>query len=123
METFGAFFISFTLSNKLVNFSMIRINFDEVEIESIDGGGGVFYNHKGKRFTATIVEYNEQNILISELEVFKGHVHGRVASYYENGQIKEEYFEKYNKLYGMHREWDKDGNLIYEHDAGASPEL
>ena len=44
-----------------------------------------------------------------------------MALYYDNGQIMEEGFQKYNRYYGSFKEWDKNGKLIRQVDFGTEP--
>ena len=98
----------------------MNININDIEIKHPDIGGGSVFWYQGQPFTGTIVEY-KNNILVAEISVVNSHTEGRVAIYYINGQIKQEYFEKYNDTYGIYRDWDESGNLISEIDYGAEP--
>lgn len=95
------------------------VNFDDIEIMAPDYGGGTVFYHNNKPFTETIVEYNNNNVLIGEFEVLNGSKHGRTASYFNNGQILEEGYISYNRPYGIFKEWDENGNLIKQVDFGA----
>lgn len=94
------------------------VNFDEIEINSIDYGGGNVYYYNNKPFSGVIVEYNSDGILIGEITVLNGSKHGRCALYYDSGQIQEEFFISYNRPYGLLKEWAEDGSLINEIDFG-----
>lgn len=96
------------------------VNFDEIELKSPDYGGGNVYYYQGQPFTGTIVEY-KNNVLIGEISVIEGHTQGRVALYYDNGQIEQEYFKKYNQMYGIYKRWDENGNLVKEINYGPEP--
>lgn len=96
---------------------MLRVDYDDIEFMHPDAGGGSVYYYNGKPFTGILVEY-EGGKLIAEVTVILSHTAGRVASYYTNGQIEEEYFESYNRMYGMYRRWDENGNLLAEKDYG-----
>ena len=98
----------------------MTINFDEIDILNVDAGGGNIYHCQNQPFTGTIVEY-KNNILAGEITVVNGSTQGRVALYYNNGQIMEEFFEKNNRLYGIYKEWDEDGNLTSQVDCGPEP--
>lgn len=98
----------------------MNINFDEIELKHPDIGGGNVYYYQGQPFTGTIIEYNN-GIIVGEISVVGGHTQGRIALYYENGQIQEEYFKKFNKAYGIYKEWDENGNLISEVNYGPEP--
>jgi antitoxin component YwqK of YwqJK toxin-antitoxin module len=96
----------------------MRIKFEDIQLKHPDiGGGNVFY-YLDLPFTGIVVEYDENNNLMSEISVVESHTHGRVASFYSNGQIEEEYFEKNNKMYGFYRKWDENGKLVIEYDYG-----
>ncbi|MEN5233185.1 hypothetical protein [Sphingobacterium faecium] len=96
----------------------MRVNFDEIETGSPNRGGGNMYYYKDEPFTGLIEEYNENGVLIAELTVKNGNVHGRSANYYNSGQIMDEKYIAYNRPYGFYREWDESGNLIEEIDFG-----
>lgn len=96
------------------------INFDDIELKAPDEGGGSVYFYNGQPFTGTIVEYFN-GVLVGEITVINSHTQGRVALYYENGQLNEEYFEKYNSLYGIYRKWNINGLLEKEIDYGPEP--
>lgn len=95
----------------------MRIDFDNIEIMHPDAGGGSVYYYQGKPFTGTIVEFKD-GVLVGEITVVDSHTKGRVASYFANGKLEEEYFESYNRMYGVYRRWDEKGNLVSEHDYG-----
>lgn len=97
----------------------MNVNFDDIEINSFDAGGGAIYFHNNQPFTGTIVEYNNNNVLIGEFEVLNGSKHGRTASYFNNGQILEEGYISYNRPYGIYKKWNESGNLIKQVDFGA----
>jgi antitoxin component YwqK of YwqJK toxin-antitoxin module len=99
----------------------MNINFDDIEIMHPDAGGGNVYYYQGQPFTGTIVEYNNLNVLVGEITVVNGHTRGRVASYYNTGQIKEEYFEKYNQMYSIYKKWNQNGGLEFQQDYGPEP--
>ncbi|OUL63706.1 toxin-antitoxin system YwqK family antitoxin [Flavobacterium sp. AJR] len=95
---------------------MTRINFndDNIEIKHPDAGGGTYYYYyyQGQPFTGILEEFYSNGNLIGEITVVNGHVDGRQTQYYENGQIKEECFEKLNALYNTYKYWNELGNLI-----------
>lgn len=93
---------------------MIRINFNDnnIEIKHPDAGGGMCYFYQGKAFTGVFEEFYSNGNLIGEITVVDGSVNGRQTQYYDNGQIKQEYFEKFNAMYGSYKHWDESGNLI-----------
>jgi len=99
----------------------MNINFDDIEIKNVDAGGGSVYYYNNQPFTGIIVEYYSNGNLSYEKTVVNGSTEGRVASYFENGQIEDEHFEKNNRLYGIYKEWDKVGNLLSEVDCGPMP--
>ena len=95
------------------------VNFAEIDILNIDYGGGNVYYYNDELFSGTIVEYNENGILVSEITVLDGSKHGMFNLYYDSGRIESQYFENDNRTYGISRKWDESGNLIYEHDFGS----
>lgn len=92
---------------------MIRVNFndDNIEIKHPDAGGGSVYYYLGVPFTGIIEEFHTNGNLIGEIEAKNGYTDGRIAQYYENGQIQEEKFKKLNRLYDSYKYWDEIGNL------------
>ncbi|AYN03385.1 MULTISPECIES: toxin-antitoxin system YwqK family antitoxin [unclassified Flavobacterium] len=93
---------------------MIRINFndDSIEIKHPDAGGGSTYFYQGVPFTGIIEEFHNNGNLIGEIEVKNGYTDGRIVHYYDNGQLQEEKFKKFNRLYNTYKYWDEQGNLI-----------
>ena len=95
----------------------MNINFDDIEIMSPDDGGGSVFYYNNLPFTGTILEYSN-GVLVGEITVVDGSTNGRVALYYNNGSIKEEYFQSYNRPFGIYKSWDENGNLFEEQDFG-----
>lgn len=46
-----------------------------------------------------------------EEEYINSHKHGRQVSYYENGQIEEDYYQRFNYFYGISRTYYPNGTL------------
>lgn len=80
--------------------------------KSTNWGGGIkLYN--GERFTGIIYYYFLNTTQIeAEWEYKDGIFDGRQAEYWPNGQLKEEYFQKYDYHVGSFKRWDEQGNLI-----------
>lgn len=104
------------LNHKLL---LMNVNFDDIEIANIDGGGGNVYHCQNQPFTGTIVEYNSVGILVGEFTIVNGSKKGRKVLYYDNGQIMQESFESYNRPYGLYKKWDEQGNLLEEYNFGS----
>ena len=98
------------------------VEFDDIELSHPDAGGGNVYFYKGEPFTGTIVEHIN-NVLVGEITVVEGHQNGRITSYYSNGQIRSEYFEKFNRMYNLYRRWNTNGVLEIEINYGPEPSL
>ena len=96
------------------------VDINDIEIMNPDEGGGSVYWYQGQPFTGKIVEF-KNNILIGEISVVNSHTEGRVAFYYDNGQMESEYFKKFNQTYGIYKRWDESGNLVKEVNYGAEP--
>ncbi|UFH35070.1 hypothetical protein [Flavobacterium acetivorans] len=45
----------------------MNVNFDDIEINNFDAGGGAEYYYNNEPFTGTIVEFNNDNVLIGEI--------------------------------------------------------
>jgi len=95
---------------------MLRIEYNDPDLDLDDRptnwGGGV-YLYKGLPFTGVVTYHNPMtNILQTEYEYRDGIFDGRQAEYWENGKLKEEYFQKYDYHIGSFRRWDENGQLI-----------
>jgi len=90
----------------------LLVEYKDLETMGFDSGGTDMLSYKGKPFTGFIVEYYTNGILMSEEEYKDGYKNGVNISYFENGQIEEEYFSKYNRFYNSFTSWDINGNLI-----------
>lgn len=93
---------------------MTTINFNDINIEvkHPDAGGGSTYYYQGQPFTGTIVEFHDNGNLIGETEIKNSYIDGRIRQYYENGQIEEEKFKRFNRIYGTYKYWNEEGILI-----------
>lgn len=96
---------------KIANMITINFNDDKIEVKHPDSGGGMYYYYQGQPFTGIFEEFYANGNLIGEITVVDGHVNGRQTQYYENGQLKEEYFEKFNSMYNTYKYWDQLGHL------------
>jgi len=91
----------------------IRVTEEKLEFVNIDGGGIPIYIYKGKPFTGIIVDYFfNSEIVAGETEYINGYQEGVDREYYESGKIKNEFNSKNNKLHGVCKKWDEEGNLI-----------
>lgn len=97
------------------------VDYDNIDLKGPDAGGGSVYFYKGQPFTGTVVEYID-GVLIGEVSVVNSHTQGRVTHYHSNGQLKQEYFEKRNRIYGIYKRWNINGILETEIDYGSEPE-
>jgi antitoxin component YwqK of YwqJK toxin-antitoxin module len=100
----------------------LRVKYGDLEYRGIDAGGGEILFYQDRAFTGIVVEYTDENELISEEEFTDGHLGGLQRHHYLNGQI-EEYQIAFNVPHGTYRKWDKQGNLIDEFDLGPKPEF
>ena len=84
-----------------------------MEFIDIDGGRIPIYHYQGKPFTGIIVDYFfGTNVIAGETEYINGYQEGVDREYYENGAIKNEFHSKNNKLHGVCKRWDEQGNLL-----------
>jgi antitoxin component YwqK of YwqJK toxin-antitoxin module len=92
---------------------MLRINRDDSDMHLIgfDVGGGEIYHYKNNPFTGMLFENYPNGNLNYEIECVNGYPEGAERHYYQNGQLMEESYLKYNLSYGIMKEWDEDGNL------------
>ncbi|WP_414655116.1 toxin-antitoxin system YwqK family antitoxin, partial [Flavobacterium sp. UBA6135] len=93
------------------------VEFDDIELKHPDAGGGNVYFYNGQPFSGTIVEHTN-GVLVGEISVVNGSTHGRVVSYFNNGQLNYEYFQKFNQMYGIYKRWNENGILEAEVDYG-----
>ncbi|WP_293308170.1 toxin-antitoxin system YwqK family antitoxin [Pedobacter sp. UBA5917] len=102
---------------------MLRINWTDpdIDIVGVDAGGGDIYYYKNMPFTGILYENHSNGNLNYEIECVNGYPEGVQRHYYENGQINQESFLKYNQEYGIMKEWDEHGNLLSEYDWGPKP--
>jgi len=95
---------------------MLRIEYNDPDLDLDDRptnwGGGV-YRYKGQPFTG-IKTFHEEiaNILDAEYEYVDGIPDGRQVEYWPNGNLKEEYFQKYDYHVGSFKRWNEQGILI-----------
>ena len=78
-------------------------------IPDAGGGGALFYN--GVPFTGKVQAFYPNGNLEVEEEYVDSHKHGRQVSYYENGQIEEDYYQRFNYFYGISRTYYPNGTL------------
>lgn len=95
---------------------MVRIEYNDPEFTLDDKptnwGGGV-YLYKGQPFTGLMTYHDPAtNKLEMESEYKDGIFDGRQAEYWINGNLKEEYFQKYDYHIGSFKRWDENGQLI-----------
>lgn len=93
--------------------SIIKVKEEELEFIDIDGGGIPIYHYQGNPFTGVVVDYFfGTNKIAGETEYVNGYQEGVERNYYENGNIEYECYKKNNKLHGIYRDWDQQGNLL-----------
>lgn len=86
------------LNHKLL---LMNVNFDDIEIANIDGGGIAFENWEGTQ------------ILMNESEYIDGYEEGVQREYHQNGQIRIEYYKKNDFVYKYMKKWNDQGVLTY----------
>ncbi len=96
---------------------LIRINDNEVdtilEMVDVDNAGGPVYNYQGKAFSGIIESFYDNGRLQDDAEFTDGHIGGVQRKYYENGQMKEEYYKFYGKLDKHFKAWSDKGKLLH----------
>jgi len=103
---------------------MLTINYNDPDLTpaGLDIGGGEIYHYQGAPFSG-VLQYSYPNgNLQTEITYLNGYPEGVCREYYSNGQMMEERYIKYNLSYGHYREWDENGNLIFEFDSGPEPQ-
>jgi hypothetical protein len=104
---------------------MLRVDYDDPDLKVvlIDGGGVEVFHYKGTPFTG-VVEYSRHpdGSVAEELQYVKGYMEGFSRAYFPNGQLEQEVFYKYNRMYGHMKIWDQNGSLIEQYDNWPEPE-
>lgn len=95
---------------------MLRIEYNDpnmtLDNRPTNWGGGV-YLYNGEPFTGIkIYKFPNTNNLSNEVEFKDGILDGRQVEYWPNGNLKEEYFQKYDYHIGSFKRWDENGVLI-----------
>lgn len=96
---------------------MIRINDKDVdqvlEFTGVDYAGGCIYHYQSKPFSGIIESFYPNGNLRDESEYTDGHIGGIQTEYFENGQIRYEWYKIFGKIDKHFKEWDIDGNLLH----------
>ena len=93
---------------------MLRIDINNTNLILRDrpnnqGGGVYLFNETN--YTGIIYEYFPNTVqLSSESEYKDGILDGHQVEYWQNGQIKEACFQKYDYYVGYFKRWDERGN-------------
>lgn len=95
---------------------MLKIDIEDPNLTLRDTptnwGDGV-YLYNGQPFTGIVYEhYPNSTQLSSESEHKDGILDGRQAEYWSNGNLKEEYYQKYDHIIGSFKVWSETGVLI-----------
>lgn len=103
---------------------MQTINYDDPDLTpaGLDIGGGEKYNYHGAPFTGILQFSNPDGNIETEITYVNGYPEGLCREYYSNGQVAEERYIKYNLSYGLFKQWDENGNLVFESDSGQEPQ-
>lgn len=88
------------------------VGYDDLETIGFDGSGGEMFGYRNEPLTGTIVEYYPNNNLAAEICYVNGYRQGMTKTFYENGQIEEEYVMKHARFNGPYKHWDEEGTLI-----------
>ncbi len=87
---------------------------DQLESDGFDAGGGEMYKYQNQPFTGTLIEYYPNGNISGEEEFTNGHRDGVQRRFFQNNQIEEELYIKYNRLDGVFKRWDINGKLLRE---------
>ena len=87
---------------------------EQLVFDGFDAGGGEMYKYQNVPFTGIMVEYFPNGNIASEEEFLNGHRGGVQRRYYANNQMQEEFYIQFNRLEGIFRRWDVNGNLKRE---------
>lgn len=90
----------------------MRVNIDNTDTRDCDAGGGPIFYYQNQPFTGIIEAFYSNSNMETEFEVIDGSVNGFVKDYYENGQLKAMYYQRYNGFYGESIDYDMLGNLL-----------
>ncbi len=92
---------------------ILRIEYKDLEHDGFDGGGSEKLKYKGKPFTGTMLIYEDGGWLGAEIEYQNGYLEGWTRSYFENGQLEEEYYLHNNEVKGgTYNKYDEEGNKL-----------
>lgn len=94
---------------------MLRIDYDDQNLTLRDkptNWGESVWLYSGQPFTGIKVYKDANGQLEGESEFKDGILYGRQVEYWENGNLKEEYFQKYDYYVGSFKLWDNQGVLI-----------
>jgi antitoxin component YwqK of YwqJK toxin-antitoxin module len=95
---------------------MLRIDINDPNLilrETPTNWGDGVYLYNGQPITGLVYEYYpNSNQLSSESEHKDGILDGRQVEYWPNGNLKEEYYQKYDYLIGSFKVWSETGELI-----------
>lgn len=89
---------------------VVDITDSNLELGLPDIGGGPTYLYNGNPFTGKLIAYHN-GALNYEMEVIDSHQHGHYISYFSNGQVKSDYYQKYNWFYGIYKRYNEQGIL------------
>lgn len=99
---------------------MLRIDYDnpnlilDIDLPSWNDQGVWLYN--GRPFNGIIIYKDENGQIYGEDEFKDGMRNGKQLEYWENGNIKEEYFEREGMYVGTYKRWDEQGNLVFHEE-------
>ena len=71
-----------------------------LQAQLIEGEDGKYYDHKGKLYSGTYIEYFPSGVVHIEMSVLNGEKNGTTTIYFENGNKNELRIFKNNKMDG-----------------------
>jgi antitoxin component YwqK of YwqJK toxin-antitoxin module len=94
---------------------MLRVEYNDPNMtlrnRPTNWGSGV-YLYNGAPFTGVMVYRENNGQITAEYEYKDGIFDGRQATYWPNGNLEEEYFQKYDYHIGAFKRWNEQGVLI-----------
>lgn len=91
----------------------LRVNNEDLILKGVDSGGSPILYYKDNPFTGVALTYEDGGWLSLEEEFQNGYLEGWIKSYFENGQLEEEYYLHNNEVKeGTYNQYDEQGNKL-----------
>ncbi len=98
----------------LILLPALLLIFFQLSAQLTEKEDGKYYDHHGKLYSGTYIEYYPSGKILLEMNVLNGEKHGITTLYYENSQKKEIRSFKNNKMDGTWITWNEKGQKTGE---------